>query len=170
MSFHPAGGVGVAPDVPPPPPGPGAAPPFAAPPTDRNKRGLWIGLVVGGLLLVLCCVGGVVGIGVVIVGSTEQAKRDATATVERYLDAVLDQDWDLAHQELCAGYAARFSPSQLAAAERRQPFTQYALDEPTLSETVDVLAHLNTSSGEAVRLFRLDTEGTRLAICAIVSQ
>src|SRR5437016_152585 len=50
----------VDPDVPSPPRGPGVAPPFAAPPTDRSRKSLWIGLGVGALLLVLCCVGGVV--------------------------------------------------------------------------------------------------------------
>jgi hypothetical protein len=170
MSFHPAGGVGIDSDVPAPPPGPGAAPPFAAPPADRNKRGLWMGLVVGGVLLVVCCVGGVFGIGVLLVSSTEQARREATATVERYLNAVIAQEWEQAHQELCSRLAARVSPSELAAEERRQPFTQYILDEPTLSESVDVLAHLNTRSGEVVRLFQLDTDGSRLAICRIVSQ
>jgi hypothetical protein len=167
MSFHPAGGVRVNADVPAPPPGPGAAPPFAAPPTDRNKRGLWIGLGVGGLVLLLCCVGGAFGIGVLFIGGTEQVKREAEATVTTYLDAVQGQQWDLAHQQLCARYAARMSPSQLATQERRQPFTAYTLDEPTLAETVDVVARLTTSSGEVRRLFQLDTEGSRLAICAM---
>jgi hypothetical protein len=165
MSYHPGGGVDT--DVPAPPPGPGAAPPFAAPPTDKNKRGLWIGLIAGGLLLVLCCVGGVFGIGVLVVGSTEQAKNQAEATVEAYLEAVQAQDWETAHQQLCSPFAAQVSPSQLAARERRQPFTTYRLDEATLSETVDVVAHLQTSTGEVQRLFQLVTEDTRLAICGI---
>jgi hypothetical protein len=165
MTFHPGGGVDT--DVPAPPPGPGAAPPFAAPPTDKNRRGLWIGLITGGLLLVLCCVGGVVGIGVLVVGSTEQAKNQAEATVAAYLDAVQAEDWDTAHQQLCSGLAAQISPSQLASREQRQPFTSYRLDEATLSESVDVVAHLTTSAGEVRRLFELYTEDTRLVICAI---
>lgn len=165
MSYHPGGGVET--DVPVPPPGPGAAPPFAAPPTDRNRRGLWIGLIAGGLLLVLCCVGGVFGIGVLVVGSTEQAKNQAEATVRTYLDAVQAEDWDLAHEQLCSRLAAQVSPDELASRESRQPFTSYRLDEATLSESIDVLARLQTSAGEVRRLFQLDTEGTRLAICAI---
>ncbi len=165
MTYHPGGGVGT--DVPLPPPGPGAAPPFAAPPTDKNNRGLWIGLIAGGLLLVLCCVGGVFGIGVLVVGSTEQAKNQARVAVEIYLDAVQAEEWETAHQELCSQLAAQVSPSQLAARERRQPFSSYRLDEATLSDTVNVVAHLQTSSGEVQRLFRLVTEGTRLAICGI---
>ena len=170
MSYHPVGGVGVDSDVPAPPPGPGAAPPFAAPPTDRNKRGLWIGLIVGGLVLVLCCVGGVFGIGLFYVGTIERAKTQATAAVEAYLDAVLAEDYELAHQQLCSRLAARISADELESRERREPFTQYVLDEPTVAETVDVLAHLNTSAGEVVRLFQLDTEGTRLVICGMVSR
>jgi len=173
MSYHPAGGVSVGADVPTPPPGPGAAPPFAAPPTDRNKRGLWIGLSAGFVLLALCCVGAIVGVGALVVFGTEEAKKEATATVERYLDAVMAEEWTLAHDELCPSLAARVTASQLAQQESRQPFTQYALDEPAFTEAggIDVLAHLNTSSGEVVRQFRLDTadEG-QLAICAIVTQ
>jgi hypothetical protein len=167
MSFHPAGGVGINADVPAPPPGPGAAPPFAAPPTDRNKRGLWIGLGIGGLVLLLCCVGGAFGIGVLVIGGTEQVKRQAETTVTTYLDAVQAQRWEVAHQQLCGRLAARLSPAQLAAQERRQPFTSYTLEEPTLAETIDVVAHLATSSGDVRRLFQLDTEGSRLAICSI---
>jgi hypothetical protein len=167
MSFDPAGGVGLDPNVPAPPPGPGAAPPFAAPPTDRNKRGLWIGLIVGGLALVLCCVGGVFGIGVLVVGSTEQAKNQATTSVTNYLNATHDGDWEAARRELCSRLAARYSAAQLEAQEAQLRFTSYTLDEPVIADAVEVLAHLNTSSGEVQRLFLLDTEGTRLAICGI---
>jgi hypothetical protein len=165
MSYHPAGGIDT--DVPAPPPGPGAAPPFAAPPTDRNKRGLWIGLGIGGLVLLLCCVGGAFGIGVLIVGGTEQVKREAEATVTAYLDAVRAEEWEVAHQQFCPPLAAQVSPSQVAARERRQPFTSYTLDEPTLSETVEVVARLATSSGEVLRFFQLDTDGSRVLICGI---
>jgi len=167
MSHHPAGGVGLDPNVPAPPPGPCAAPPFAAPPTDRNKRGLWIGLIAGGLALVLCCVGGVFGIAVLVVGSTQQAKNQATTSVTNYLNAVHDEDWEAAHRELCSRLAARYSPEQLEVQEGQLRFTSYTLDEPVISDAVTVLAHLNTSSGEVQRQFLLESEGTRLAICGI---
>lgn len=168
MTYHPAGGVGVDPDVPAPPPGPGTAPPFAAPPSDRNKRSLWVWLTVGGLLLVVCCGGSVFGVGALYVAGVNDAKKQATATVTAYLNAVLEQNWELAHQQLCSPLAERISPSDLASRERRQRFESYTLDEPKIAETVDVLAHLSTSGGEALRLFQLDTEGGgRLSICGI---
>ena len=90
MSHHPAGGVGLDPNVPAPPPGPGAAPPFAAPPTDRNKRGLWIGLIAGGLALVLCCVGGVFGIAVL---AAIFANQGSYFTAETFMDGLTPAVW-----------------------------------------------------------------------------
>jgi hypothetical protein len=175
MSYFPAGGAGLDAEVPAPPPGPGTAPPFAAPPSDRNKRSLWIGLVVGGLALVLCCAGGIFGVGIVIINSIEQTKREATATVQRYLDAVKAREWEEAHGELCGSLAARVSLVELADQEGRQPFTSYTLDEPEVTaDIVEVQAHLSRSSGEVTRLFQLGTEGSAngglLGICAIRSQ
>jgi hypothetical protein len=174
MSFHPAPGsagtLGVDPGVPAPPPGPGAAPPFASPPTDRDKRRMWIGLGVGGLVLLLCVVGGIVGIVVLLVSSTEQAKTQAGQVVAAYLDAVLDDDYDTAHQYLCGPLAAQVGVDDLEDLANRTPFSDYELEEARLATYVDVLAHLQTSSGERDQLFSLDTEGTQLCILRIAGR
>lgn len=167
MSFHPAGGIADV-GVPAPPPGPGVAPPFAAPPTDRSRRGLWIGLGVGGLVLLLCCAGGLVGIGVLLVGATEQAKRQATEVVKVYLTALREGDYRTAHAQYCARLARGVSREELAAQARREPFTDFRLDEPRLANAVEVTAHLTiTGGGETTRTFFLETAGQQLQICEV---
>src|SRR3954471_21227173 len=88
-------------EVPPPPPGPGVVAPFSAPPRDRDRRGLWIGLGVGGLILVLCCVGGIVGIVLLLPYADSLGKAQVAAVVEDYLTAVRDRDYTTARRQLC---------------------------------------------------------------------
>src|SRR3954447_8667918 len=90
-------------EVPAPPTGPGVVTPFAAPPRDRDLKGLWIGLGVGGLVLVLCCVGGVLGIAFLIPYADSLGKAQVASVVEDYLTALRNQDYATAHDEyLCA--------------------------------------------------------------------
>lgn len=167
MSFHPAGGVGIDPGVPAPPPGPGTAPPFVAPPTDKNKRGLWIGLGIGGLVLLLCCVGGIFGIGVLYVSGIEEVKRQATAAVTQYLDAVRDGNYAGARTLYCPSYANQVSTAKLASQARSEGVTSYRLDEPTIATYIDVRAHLQTGAGEVSRLFQMNTADADLCIINI---
>jgi hypothetical protein len=153
--------------VPGPPPGPGVAPPFVAPPADRNRRGLWIGLGVGGVLLLLCCVGGVFGIGVLIVGTIDEAKRQATAVVEEYLNATIDRDFDRARDQFCPDLAAGLDPADLAAEASRQPFDSYRLEEPRLAGSIEVTAHLAVGAGIVVKTFLVDPVGQEYKICGI---
>ena len=96
-------------EVPAPPRGPGVAPPFAAPPTDRNRRGLWIGLGVGGLVLVLCCVGGLFGFGLILVSGAEKVKTEAHQVVTDYLSALQREDYNKAYDLLCPAATAHES-------------------------------------------------------------
>jgi hypothetical protein len=88
-------------EVPAPPPGPGVVTPFAAPPRDRDLRGLWIGLGVGGLVLVLCCVGGVLGGGFLLTGLEGVARSQLASVVDEYLGAVRATDYEAARGHLC---------------------------------------------------------------------
>jgi hypothetical protein len=166
MSFHPAGGIADA-GVPAPPPGPGVAPPFAAPPSDKSRRGLWIGLGVGGLVLLLFCAVGLFGIGVLVVGATDQAKREATQVVTSYLNALQAGRYDRAHAYYCDRLAREVTRVELAAEARREPFTDFRLDDPRIANGVEVAAHLTTSGGEVTKTFYLETAGQELQICAI---
>src|SRR5689334_21469307 len=87
--------------VPAPPPGPGVASPFAAPPRDRDNKRLWISLGVGGAVLLLCCVGGILGIGILASGSEDIVKSQATAVVTTYLEGLEKQNYRVAYDQLC---------------------------------------------------------------------
>ena len=159
MTFHPAGGVGIDPGVPAPPPGPGAAPPFAAPPTDKNKRGLWIGLGVGGLVLLLCCVGGIFGVGVLYVNATragqEPGQRDRHPVPRRGARRRLPRrPLALLRKPRDRGQHGRPGP-----AGPRRGVTSYRLDEPVFAAYLEVRAHLSTASGEVTRMYQSTTVG-----------
>lgn len=154
-------------EVPAPPPGPGVVTPFAAPPRDRDMRGLWIGLGVGGLVLVLCCVGGVLGGGFLLTGLEGVARSQMGSVVSDYLTALRTQDYETARSQLC--------PEQ----QRSHTVTWYE-DEYSGSEVTDFVVHEDRidvnllevpatvkrrSLGESVQTFALLQQTTRWVIC-----
>ncbi len=107
-----------------PPPGPGVRPPFAAPPSERNPR-LWIGLVVGGLAVLLCCGGGLVGLGGFFIWAVNDTNDQAKTAVSGFLDALRDQDYGKAYDLQCA---------RVRQSESEDEFTTRATDNPRLVE------------------------------------
>lgn len=161
------GGPG-GPSVPPPPPGPGAAPPFAAPPTERDKKRMWIGLGIGGAVLALCCAGGVAGLGVVVLSGVDQSKRQATATVGRYLDAIRAGNIPGARSQICDALPRGVSESELLSRARSTSFTSYTLGEAELTSTIDVPAVLSTPRGQVKQLYLVGSEGASSCIVDIL--
>jgi hypothetical protein len=166
----PGGYPVVPPGVPVPPPGPGVTPPFTAPPTDRSRRGLWIGLGAGALALVLCCVGGVFGLGLLVASTSKQVETDATEVVRGYLDALESRDYDKAYSYLCPALTKRLSANEFAEQQRARPRpVAYQLRKPQqVGDSVAVLADINYSDYTAtVRRYTLTQEfGSReLHIC-----
>src|SRR5437899_7527140 len=88
--------------VPAPPPGPGVRTPFAAPPTERDRKRLWISLGVGALLLVLCCAGGIVGFGALVVAQNKAIPQEAVTVVDRDLSGLRARNYQQAYDQLCA--------------------------------------------------------------------
>lgn len=180
MSFHPAGGATVdpggpggfvppsGPSVPPPRPGPGAAPPFAAPPTERDRKRTWIGLGIGAVVLALCCAGGIGGLGVVVIGGIDQSKRQATATVKAYLDAIGDENGRGARTFICDSLPRGVSESELVSRASDTDFTSYTLGEAELTSTIDVPATLSTPSGQVKQLYLVGNEGASTCIVDIL--
>lgn len=150
-----------------PPPGPGVAPPFAAPPFDRSRRSLWIGLIVGGVGFVLCCAGGLFGFGLLVVASTDQTQLQVRQTVQTFIEAVRDEDLQKAHDQLCAQLAPRVSPEQIGAEFGQHPLAGYAIGPVRISgQTASVEAQLRYSDQAPRRyVFTLVPEGTDWKIC-----
>ncbi|MGC9669298.1 hypothetical protein ACNTMW_22405 [Planosporangium sp. 12N6] len=155
--------------APEPPPGPGVTPPFAAPPTDRDRRGLWIGLGLGALVLVLCCVGGLAGFGLLAVSGTRQVQTQATEEVSGYLDAIEAADYDAAYSHLCSPMKRQVSRAEFAARQEDGPrLTSYVVHQPQVGNTIVVPADLRYQDGtSSLHRYRLRQESgsQELRIC-----
>ncbi|GHJ45359.1 hypothetical protein Cs7R123_27010 [Catellatospora sp. TT07R-123] len=103
------------------PPGPGARPPFPAAPTEGGGTRLGWGLGIAGLLLVLCCGGGLVtGVGV-LATQVQALNEQARAQVGRYLDALRDRDYDKAYGLLCDAEQKQLDLDRFTRREQSRP-------------------------------------------------
>jgi hypothetical protein len=153
-------------DVPAPPPGPGVAAPFAAPPRDRDNKSLWIGLGAGGLLLVLCCVGGIFGIGLLASGGEELVRSQATAVVGTYLEALRKESYPEAYDLLCSDVTSSLSLEGFEARMSDPPLVAYRIDSVALDQDLVVSATIQRDgrSSENVN-YPLVQSGSLLKIC-----
>jgi hypothetical protein len=165
------GGYAVDLEEPAPPPGPGVNPPFAAPPADRNWRGLWIGLGVGAAVLALCCIGGVFGIGVLVASVNHELETQAQTVVGSYLDALRDADYDTAYDLQCPSLTDAQSRADFATAQRDlAPPVSYTVGKPRIGNTVVVPADVQYNNGAPRRLtFTLvgGSSTTELKVCQV---
>jgi hypothetical protein len=145
--------------------------PFATPPTERDRKRLWIGLGVGAALLVLCCGIGAFGIGAFIVNRTDALRSEGTSVVRQYLDGLRDGNYRHSYSLLCGDLRGAIPLSKFTAEKEREPrLVSYQLYEPQLSSggvVVDVDVTVS-GGGSDHRRFDLveDTEAGALRICA----
>jgi len=125
-------------DEPPAPPGPGVAPPFVAAPTDRDRKTVWIGLGIGALVFVLCCVGGIGGVGVFLAGTLQETRSQAKQTVSDYLDALQHEEYGTAYDMRCADLMAQESLRSFTARAKSDPVQGYSIGPVDISGS-DVL-------------------------------
>ena len=153
-------------EVPAPPPGPGVVPPFAAPPRDRDRKSLWIGLGVGGLLLVLCCVGGVLGIGVLASGSEDILRSEATSVVDTYLGALRRENYREAYDQLCSDVTSNLSYQGFQRRVSDPALINYRIDSLVIDRAIAVNATIQRDglAPEAVTYPLVQAGGT-LKIC-----
>lgn len=166
MTVPPADAPSALHGPPPPPRGPGVAPPFAAPPTDRDNKTLWIGLSAGALLLVLCCAGGIGGI-VLLSADGGLAKTQAVQVVTAYLDAVMDEDYGGAYDLLCEEQTSATSRTEFRRLVSRNPIESYEIGDVTIQGDEFLVTARVTAAGRAVetRGFRVVQESTELKVC-----
>jgi hypothetical protein len=155
--------------IPGPPPGPGVRAPFAAPPTERDRKRMWIGLGVGAALLVVCCGGGLVAFIGLVVAQNRAIPAEATAVVNRYLDDVTHEDFRDAYDQLCGADQDKESLQEFTTRKRTEAtIEQYQVGQPRVEQSqVEVPVHLYTSSGFLDWIFTLveDQQAGGLRIC-----
>jgi hypothetical protein len=161
----------VPPAEPPAPPGPGVAPPFVAPPTDRDNRTLWIGLGVGGVVFVLCCVGGLIGAALLISANSRELETSAREAVTEYLEDLRTQRYSEAYDRLCSKERNERSLSAFTRIARQDPVLGFSVQDVTIGSEVTVDASVDyRDGGTRQREYLLETEigGSRsgsMSIC-----
>jgi hypothetical protein len=158
-------GAAIQPSGPPPPPGPGVAPPFAAPPTDRDPKTVWIRVGVSALLLLLCCVGGIGGLGVVLAGTSKQLEAQARTVVGEYLGDLRDDDYSSAYDLLCQSTTDSLTKEAFTVRERRRQVTDYTVDSVQSDSQLVVTATVITEQGSNERKYVVSLDGGQLQIC-----
>jgi hypothetical protein len=91
------------------------------PTAPKSRRGLWIGLALGGIALVLCCAGG----GVVAYVGYRASTPEAAAAA--WFDAVRAEDVDAAYDLLCAADRAARTREEVRADGLGPPFARYTV-------------------------------------------
>jgi hypothetical protein len=109
------------------PRGPGVQPPFVAPPTDGSRKRRWVGLGIGGAALVICLVGGVIGLGALVVSSEAARKDAATAVLNKYLTAWEHGDFEGAYNLVCERIRDETPLTQFSDGLRDEPLESYTL-------------------------------------------
>lgn len=163
MSFPPVE------QIPSPPPGPGVRAPFAAPPTERDRKRMWIGLGIGAALLVVCCGGGIAGFVALVVAQNRAIPAEATAVVDRYLSAIEHHDYPAAYDLVCATHHSHESLAVFTARKSGQPeLLSWQIDPPRIfGSEVLVPVLIDDSSGFSHQEFTLvqDDQAGGLRIC-----
>ncbi|ADD41751.1 hypothetical protein [Stackebrandtia nassauensis] len=109
QAMSPRSPAGPTSTVPVPPRGPGVVVPFAAPPRDPDKSRLAVGIVVGVVAFVLVCGGAVAGAVGVLVWSSNELAAQSTQTAERFLDDIVEEDYQGAYKSLCSSTRKQIS-------------------------------------------------------------
>lgn len=162
---HPA--PAVPDEVPPPPRGPGVLAPFVAPPRDRDLRGLWWSLGIGGLVLVLCCAGSVVGVGFLVPYLDSLGKSQVAAVVEDYLTALRDEDYVTARRQLCPEQQKTHSVGWFQDRYSAAKVTDFTVDanDVRIDQQILVPARVREGGNWVDEQYTMEQDGARYVIC-----
>lgn len=129
-------------DVPGAPPGPGVRTPFAAPPTERDNKRLWIVLGIGLAVVLVCCVGGIFGFGALVYSQngSQVQPREAVSVVGDYLQDLQYNDYTGAYNLLCDNDQQQESMNEFQYRQsQRSVIKDYSIGQPRSSfSSVDV--------------------------------
>jgi hypothetical protein len=116
-------------------------PPQVPPPLPRKSRtGLWIGLGIGALVLV-CCLGGVVGFGGLIWFGIESDKQASVAALEDHLDAIVDREYGRAYDVLCESSQREQDLAEFERQAEQPRLVRYRIGEVTEAEDGEAIGH-----------------------------
>jgi hypothetical protein len=135
--------------VPPAPRGPGVRVPFPSPPTERDRKRLWISLGVGGAALLLCCGGGIAGFVGLAVASQRAIPAEARTVVQNYLDGLRQRDFRKAYDQVCTSRQNQQTLDEFSAVETDRPrITSFQLEEPVVhTNVITVTADVREADG-----------------------
>ncbi|GGK40483.1 hypothetical protein GCM10010124_36570 [Pilimelia terevasa] len=156
----------------PPPRGPGVTPPFPAPPTEGHTTRLWAGLLAGGLVVLLCCGGGLTAcVGLAVVGAKAINER-AHAAVREYLEDVRTGRYREAYDGLCPEARRRETLTQFTGRVRgERPLRTYQISDAELgTATVRVPVAVSFVDGGVARWqvrVEQDTGTGDLQVCQV---
>jgi hypothetical protein len=134
---------------------------------------MWIGLGIGGAVLLLCCVGGIFGIGALVVENARAVQAEATSVVNDYLGALHDRDYRRAYDDLCDQLQAQTSYESFVNTETEQtPISSYTVEAPRVQgSNVLVFATVTRQDGSTqTPEYKLTQTGQAVAalkICGI---
>jgi hypothetical protein len=135
--------------VPAPPRGPGVRVPFTTPPTERDRKRLWITLGVGGAALLLCCAGGLVGLGALVVASERAVPTEAKTVVRTFLDGLAHRDYKRAYDQVCTARRDQQTLDEFTTEESGRPrIASFQLEQPSIAGSrITVAAQVRTVDG-----------------------
>jgi hypothetical protein len=123
-------------------------PPFVAPPTDGTQQRRWLAISLASGLVVLLCIGGLIGLGGLVVLGTQVVRDQASAAVTEYLTAVRDRDYRRAYRLLCEERQARVSEREFINENLDGPrVSEFAVGTAELSEDIRVPATIHYADG-----------------------
>jgi hypothetical protein len=145
--------------------------PFAAPPTERDRRRTWIGLGVGGAVLLLCCVGGVLGFGALVISTDRAMPAEARTAVANFLDGLATGDYNKAYDQLCSRVQSAESAEDFRLQQQQLPAVRsYTVEVPVQhGSQFQVVTEVGNAAGQNSTenyIVQPDSQAGALRVCA----
>jgi hypothetical protein len=118
-----------------------------APPTDGTRQRRWLAVGLSAAAALICCLGGVVGVGGLLVFASQMIVEQGRAAVTDYLTAIKDEDYPKAYEQLCPAEQARIDEPEFEQSLGGRRISSFTVGEPVLTDTLVVPATLEYSSG-----------------------
>ncbi len=129
--------------------------PFAAPPVQKEGGTLALTLIIGSVVMVLCLVGGGIGLGSAVYSAFRETDREAKAAAGQYLDAIREQRYSDAYKMTCKPLRRKVDESEFTATKQRDgKIVDYELAqvEALQDGRLVVPATLQLESGDKTRI------------------